>query len=1204
MSLKVVEQYLLTLKEYTEKLKKDKITLLMQVGEFFEIYGIEYSNGTRVGNLWEFCDNVNLKIALKPQVVYDDPSIKVYMGGVGEAYINPYIQKAVERFNWTIVIFEQCRIGNTNKFERHEASIISPGININSDNFSNITMIIYITQVKKYYSNTLALLKQNAASSNQHKYRDDNQINIGVAFIDCLTGENGIMAINNSNATDISIPLDELLKLLTIKNPNELYIYLDNIESTSILTNDDLINGLHLFNYNFKIIRDTIPDITYKLQYQQTLFEKVYIRHRGLLDIMQQLGIEGCEHTYSRIALSLIIEFIIKHDKTIIEKLAAPEIIINSDKYLMLANNSLEQLDIIDNLKTDKYTNNNPSNNGNADSGSSGGSGGSGGSGNGGNGSGGSGSGGSSGGSSGGGSGNYKRRVSLLELLDNTKTPLGKILMRQRLSIPITDEKLLETRYKQIEELLNLHINHIKKFSKDKNNGDKFGSPLYQLRQKLGNIRNIENYLRKVITLKIQPHELSSYKESLEECIYVYEYIKTFIDNTLESIQLLVPIDLHVIDFNKCIQKLKTDLILEHLNNPVWNGIESNPFTKGFNKKLDNLQDEIDNDRGFLDSLINELSKIIDNKWPSTRESKTLIFVGENANKGIHIFTNTTRKDILETYFNKPQNKLQKCETILHVGNYKISGKDIKFLKMKESKWEIEIPQLKTSNGSLKVNISRMGILAKQEIHEWLKTNIINQIGILDALSSMAGFIANIDVLQSNVLNAIEKGYTKPIIDMTVKHSFMKAIKIRHPIIEFINTATQYVPNDITMGTACNISAVGAIGAVSSTIDGILLFGVNAVGKSSLMKSLGINVIMAQAGMYVAASQFTYKPYKYLFTRIRNNDNLYAGLSSFEVEMKEFKVILKYADENSIILGDEIFKGTQADDATALVASALEILSARKSSFMFATHLHSLTKMENIKKLPNLRMCHLLVEQDKLNPRKLIYSRKLYDGSGPSSYGILVCDAMNIDEYFVKRAKEIRYNMDANMNANMNANFENINIGTKYNKNKIIAMCEVCNNTHATDIHHINQQCDANTCDLIDDFELGIFNKNKLWNLVSLCKHCHQSIHSIPARIKINGYNATSKGIELQFVKINLLNNTANTENNTDANNTDANNTEDTILYKALSIDLFNKIKQIILNMKSNNTTPKKIQFDLKRHHNVKITQKEIRDIRDIRDIT
>ena len=116
MSLKVVEFYLQTLKEYTTKLnkeKKEKITLLMQVGEFFEIYGLIYPDGTRVGNVWEFCDDVNLKVAQKPQVVYDRPDIQVFMGGVGESYINPYIQKAVEQFGWTIVIFDQHRIGNS-----------------------------------------------------------------------------------------------------------------------------------------------------------------------------------------------------------------------------------------------------------------------------------------------------------------------------------------------------------------------------------------------------------------------------------------------------------------------------------------------------------------------------------------------------------------------------------------------------------------------------------------------------------------------------------------------------------------------------------------------------------------------------------------------------------------------------------------------------------------------------------------------------------------------------------------------------------------------------------------------------------------------------------------------------------------------------------------------------------------------------------
>ena len=115
------------------------------------------------------------------------------------------------------------------------------------------------------------------------------------------------------------------------------------------------------------------------------------------------------------------------------------------------------------------------------------------------------------------------------------------------------------------------------------------------------------------------------------------------------------------------------------------------------------------------------------------------------------------------------------------------------------------------------------------------------------------------------------------------------------------------------------------------------------------MKSVGINIIMAQAGMYVPASKFIYKPYKYLFTRIMNNDNLYAGLSSFEVEMKEFKVILKYANNNSIILGDELASGTNTEDATAIVASGIIELSKRNSNFLFATHLHFLAEMKCIK---------------------------------------------------------------------------------------------------------------------------------------------------------------------------------------------------------------------------------------------------------------
>lgn len=1141
--LKTVEFYMQTLKEYTEKLKKekgtDKITLLMQVGEFFEIYGLIYPNGNRVGNVWEFCDDTNLKVALKPQVVYNQPEIKVYMGGVGEAYVNPYIQKAVEQFGWTIVIFDQHRIGNSDIFERKEQTIISPGININSDNFSNITLFIYMEHVKSYY-----------VSNHTHTHKHlQGVINIGLSFIDCLSGENGVMAINNAPAGDISIPMDEILKLLTIKNPRELVIFLENIEPGQI-SDDDLITGLHLFNYNYKIIREAIPEQTHKPQYQIATLDKVYIKHRGKMDILQQLSLDGPEHNYSRIALILLIEFIMKHDRTIILKLEMPEVILNSDNYLMLANNCLEQLDIIDNMGS---------------------------------------SGCSGGGINGGSSNKHFRRVSLLQLLDNTKTPIGKLLFRQRLSIPITKPDILETRYNQLAELYSLHEQY-SNVNINSRGGDKYGSPLYQLRHKLGNIKNIENFLRKIITHKIQPFEISTYLESLIACSDVVKYIKTIFpdintmntpntsntsNTSIREILKLIPSDDKYKSFLAVQVRFKSDLILDNLGYNVWNGVISNPFTLGVCPELDELQNEINSDREFLDNLINELSYIIDSKYNPIKD-KPLISTGENATKGIHIFTNTTRKDILEKYFSKSGNKIT-------VGTHILTAKDIKFLKMKESKWELEIPLLKISNGSLKVNIDRMGKFARAEFIKWLQANIINDNDKLDALSAVAHFIGEIDVIQSNVINAIERGYTRPIISSADGNSYIRADNMRHPIIEYISQNTKYIPNDIKLGAGYE--------------DGMLLFGVNAVGKSSLMKSVGVNIIMAQAGMYVASSHFEYKPFKYLFTRILGNDNLYAGLSSFEVEMKEFKVILKYADADSILLCDELFRGTQVSDAEALVASGLEILSRRGVKFVSATHLHNLTQMPCVQNLGNIKSWHLLVEQDKTNPRKLIYSRKLQPGSGPSSYGILVADAMNIDDEFVARAKEIRVSMDSRDIVGSRG----IQVGSKYNKDKIIGKCEVCQNKDGVDVHHINQQCDANSVNLIDHSELGLFNKNQLWNLVSLCKDCHIAVHNNPAKLIIDGYKTTSTGPELSFKWVDL---TAVGEGNGVGKDMDkgvgmANGRNDgnKKVNHSGNGDIPPDVLDIIRTMKYNNATPKKIQFDVKRKYGIEITQQFIRNL-------
>jgi len=1180
MTQKVVEFYFETLKEYKKKLNKEKVALLMQVGSFLEIYGIIYEDDRKEGNLWEFCDNLNLKIGKQAQDSYNSTKVEIYMGGVPEPFANPYIQKAVDRFGWTIVLFEQNRVGNSNKYERIESRIISPGINIDSESntFSNITMIIYIEQVKNYYIN-----KTNKSNNiNNTNYKNNNikyndyQINIGLSFIDCLTGANGVMSINNSSASDVSIPFDELLKLLTIKNPNELIIYVQNSNNdSSIFSDDDLINALHLFNYQFKIIRETIDDKYNNLIYQGKIFETIYKKYRGILNIMQQLDIEAIEHTYSRIALTLLLEYVINHDKTIIENLERPEIMLNSNSYLMLANNCLEQLDIIDNMKTQE---------------------------------------------------SYKlssKRISLLDLLDNTKTPLGKILLRQRLSIPITDDKVLEDRYKAIGELVELHniymingdnitsnnsmksnstnstnsSNSNTRISNNNKSNDKYGSPLHQLRMKLTGIKNINNYLRKIIANKIQPNDIGNYIESLEKCITIYEYEKIkYSPKILE----LMPSEKSYYLFTTLCKTFASDINLDSLESAhIWSSVESNPFNKGVSLELDNLQSEIDNDRDFLNMLVNELSKIIDPKFDPII-SNTLINIGENVTKGIHISTSKVRKEALEAYF-------AKSKASIKIGNYNITNKEISFKQMKESKWEIDIIYLKTSNGTLKSNIEKMTKLVKKEIIKWLNDKIINNTDVLDSLSDMSQFISEIDLLQSNVINVVDKGYTCPQIDMNSENSYFKAEMLRHPIIEHISTMSKYVPNDIAMN--------------SDEVSGILLFGVNAVGKSSLMKSIGINIIMAQAGMYVASSKFTYKPYKYLFTRIRNNDNLYAGLSSFEVEMKEFKVILRYANSESIILGDELCSGTETQDATALVASGIGLLSKRNCSFIFATHLHFLADMSYIKELKNIKLCHMSVELDPKNPKKLLYSRKIQNGSGPKSYGILVCESMDLDNEFIAKAKEIRQSMD---NRNHNHNNHNelavINstvIGSKYNSEKIIGMCEVCNKTVACDVHHINQQCDANHNNLIDNSEYGIFNKNKLWNLVALCKDCHNSIHNVPSKLCIIGYTNTSIGVELDYKWFDNDDNTDNDYNDNNIKNDDTNNENNEIkinetktkievtteikhkknkISKINNIELSNLVKQMINDMKLSNNTAKKIQYDIKRYHNIDISQQSIRD--------
>ena len=158
-------------------------------------------------------------------------------------------------------------------------------------------------------------------------------------------------------------------------------------------------------------------------------------------------------------------------------------------------------------------------------------------------------------------------------------------------------------------------------------------------------------------------------------------------------------------------------------------------------------------------------------------------------------------------------------------------------------------------------------------------------------------------------------------------------------------TEIEYIPNDITLGE-----------------NGILLYGTNACGKSTLMKSIGLTLIMAQAGFFVPCKECVYSPYTQIFTRILNNDNIFKRQSSFAVEMSELRGILKRADNHSLVLGDEVCSGTETTSALSIVSAGLKTLSDLKCSFIFTSHLHQLMDIQIVKSLTTLQVFRLKIE--------------------------------------------------------------------------------------------------------------------------------------------------------------------------------------------------------------------------------------------------
>lgn len=418
---------------------------------------------------------------------------------------------------------------------------------------------------------------------------------------------------------------------------------------------------------------------------------------------------------------------------------------------------------------------------------------------------------------------------------------------------------------------------------------------------------------------------------------------------------------------------------------------------------------------------------------------------------------------------------------------------------------DIEFDKASSKGQKIIVNDTISNILKTTQItKESLESSVKEHFNIflttfkknLDDYHLLVKLCSQIDLLTCYVTVAKISNYCKPDICEENDYSFCSFKGLRHPLIELLLENELYIANSITLEN--NDSGndkykdkepKGKNKNSFNNGQGFLLYGTNTVGKSSFIKSIGIGVIMAQCGFYVAAEKMKFKPYKSIYTRILGNDDLFRGLSTFNVEMIELKNILNYADENTLILGDEVCSGTEMGSASSIFMGALEHLYYTKSKFIFATHFHNIVDCEEMKALTNMKNIHLSVRYDK-EKDKLLYDRKLKEGAGENMYGLEVCKYLHLPDDFIKRSYELR-----NKYFNQNTSLLDLK-QSKYNSKKLVGDCEQCG-MKGTEVHHLQFQRNSDEKGFIKNKSLHhYFHKNKKANLMVLCDKCHDNLHS------------------------------------------------------------------------------------------------------------
>ena len=653
-----------------------------------------------------------------------------------------------------------------------------------------------------------------------------------------------------------------------------------------------------------------------------------------------------------------------------------------------------------------------------------------------------------------------RREFTLLKMLDRSATAIGRRLLKERLLNPIMEELELNRRYNLIE---------------------KVSSHIRYLDEMMRGVYDLERLSRRLNLGRLHPFEMNHVYDSMLAVKELMLYVKK------HKIQKTPFHESEVEEFLRDISKsIDLDVSRRFTNNTV----DENFLMSGVDESIDTLVKE----NSVMLVAFSDIMKRIEELLTSVNagSSNRLVTLGLLEKEGYYISLSKNRYSLIENAF-------QKEEFFLHYNVKKLTN-------------SVKITSAFTDELSDKIMKNRRKIVTL------VKEKYVNLQALYERRYSLLfdrviAYVSDLDVGVSSSKVAQTYKHSRPtIVEVKEDENFMQIMQLRHPLIEVQERGGLYVPNDIVMGNRDYMdlphpeSVMLEVGVHDGhDINGVLLYGINSSGKSSLMKSIGIATLMAQSGFFVSAAVMKFSIFDSLFTRIVSKDNLAKGLSTFAVEMLELKNIFNRATTRSLVLGDEISHGTETLSGVAIVASAIKKLANTRCLFLFATHLHQLSTMQEITKLDNVVNLHLSVEYDE-EKDTLVFNRVLQAGSGSSIYGLEFAKSLHMDSEFLEEANAIR--------KRLSNDFDELELlvkkkTSKYNKELYVTKCIICG-AMAEDVHHISQRSLADEAGFI-----GHFHKDNKHNLIPLCKEHHKLIHD--GKLQVNGFVMTSKGLELKF---------------------------------------------------------------------------------------